>query len=59
MSQSNRKSIALLSDFERGHNKSVENSAFALILKLTHLCMVYALIIQPYWGTKRREMDVS
>ncbi|WP_417212608.1 hypothetical protein [Acinetobacter venetianus] len=59
MSQSNRKSIGLLSDLECGHNKSVENGAFVLILKFAHLCMVYALIIHPYLVTKPREMDVS
>ncbi len=58
MSQSNRKSIGLLSDLECSHNKSVENGAFVLISTCVHLCMVYALIIQPYLVTKRREMDV-
>lgn len=59
MTQSSRKSIGLLSDLECGHNKSVENGAFVRILKLAHLCMVYAFIIQPYWVTKRRKIGVS
>lgn len=59
MSQSNRKSIGLLSDLECGHNKSVENGAFVRVLKLAHVCMVYAFIIQPYLVTKHRKIDVS
>ncbi len=59
MSQSSRKSIGLLSDLECGHNKSVENGAFVLILKFAHLCMVYALIIQPYLVSKRWKIDAS
>lgn len=59
MAQSNRKSIGVRSDLECGHNKSVENGAFVLILKCVHLCMFYALPIQPYSVTKHRKIDVS
>ncbi len=59
MSQPNRKSIGLLSDLECAHNKSVENGAFVLILKCTHLCRVYALIIQSYLASKGWKIDAS
>lgn len=59
MAQSNRKSIGVRSDLECGHNKSVENGAFVLILKCVHLCMFYALPIRSYSVTKHRQIDVS
>lgn len=59
MAQFNRKYIGVRSDLECGHNKSVENGVFVLILKCVNLCMFYALPIQSYSVTKRRKIDVS